>query len=125
MYQSLQEMPVGQKVGKNSIHSDFRVFSADFLNKTKIPETFINQGFRELVGLVGLEPITSTMLRSKIVHKNTLTTHNKWFEEREYKVLHICTDGCRKRNYRTTTYVLHNVLYQPDSIMNKPSCKRR
>ena len=39
MHQRLQEMPVGQKVGKNSIHSDFRVFSADFLNKTKIPET--------------------------------------------------------------------------------------
>ena len=30
-------------------------------HKTKIPETFINQGFRELVGLVGLEPMTSTM----------------------------------------------------------------
>ena len=29
--------------------------------KTKIPETLINPGFRELVGLVGLEPMTSTM----------------------------------------------------------------
>ena len=30
-------------------------------HKTKIPETLINQGFREVVGLVGLEPMTSTM----------------------------------------------------------------
>ena len=30
-------------------------------HKTKIPETFINQGFRAMVGLVGLEPMTSTM----------------------------------------------------------------
>ena len=29
--------------------------------KTKIPKTLINQGFREVVGLVGLEPMTSTM----------------------------------------------------------------
>ena len=55
MYQRLQEMPVGKKVGENSIHSDFRVFSADFLNKTKIPETLINQGFRELADPVNYD----------------------------------------------------------------------
>ena len=31
--------------------------------KTKIPKTLINQGFREVEGLVGLEPMTSTMSR--------------------------------------------------------------
>ena len=59
----------------------------------KNPETLINQGFRAMVGLVGLEPMTSTMSRSKIVHKNTLTTHNKRFKKRGYKALHICMVG--------------------------------
>lgn len=62
-------------------------------NKRKSPKVLINQGFRAMVGLGGLEPLTSTMSRSKIVHKNTLTTHNKRFKKRGYKALHICMVG--------------------------------
>ena len=88
----LRDLPVGEKVGKTTYTGFLEPLPRISFAKQKT-ETFTNQGFRIMVGLVGLEPMTSTMSRSKIVHKNTLTTHNKRFKKRGNKALHICMVG--------------------------------
>ena len=58
--QRLQDLPVGEKVGKTTYSGFLEPLSRISFAKQKT-ETFTNQGFRIMVGLVGLEPMTSTM----------------------------------------------------------------
>lgn len=62
--QRLQDLPVGEKVGKTTYTGFLEPLPRIFFAKQKT-ETFTYQGFRIMVGLVGLEPMTSTMSRDR------------------------------------------------------------